>query len=174
MHDIGRMTLEELNSSSEEAFRAVLEGVWEHSPWVVEAVVAERPFASLDALAARMGFAVSQADEARQLALLRAHPDLAGKLALANGLTPDSAREQASAGLDRLTRRELAAFQDWNERYRQRTGFPFIICVREHTKHGIRAALRRRLLLPPHVELGTALAEVRKIAEYRLRERITE
>lgn len=174
MHETGRMTLAELNSSSEEAFRAALDGIWEHSPWVVEAVVGERPFASLDALAERMWRAVSEADEARQLALLRAHPDLAGKLALAGELTPESTREQASAGLDRLTPRELSAFHEWNDRYRQRTGFPFIICVREHTKHGIRAALRRRLLPPPHDELEIALAEVRKIAGYRLRDRITE
>jgi len=174
MDETGRMTLAELNSSSEEAFRAALEGIWEHSPWVVQAVVADRPFASLDALIERMGLAVNQADEARQLDLLRAHPDLAGKLALANGLTPDSAREQASAGLDRLTPNELLAFQEWNERYRRRTGFPFIICVREHTKSSIRAALRARLLRSPFDERRAAITEVGKIAGYRLRDRIAE
>lgn len=174
MHETARMTLAELNSASDEAFVAALDGIWEYSPWVAEATVANRPFASLDALAGRMWLVVSQAGEARQLALLRAHPDLAGRLALAGELTPDSTREQASVGLDRLTPRELAAFQEWNARYRERMGFPFIICVREHTKHSIRAALRVRLLRPPPVELGVALAEVRKIAEYRLRDRFTE
>jgi OHCU decarboxylase len=174
MHETARMALAELNSASDEAFVAALEGIWEHSPWVAGAVVTDRPFASLDALAGRMWLAVTEAGEARQLALLCAHPDLAGKLALAGELTPDSTREQASAGLDRLTPSELAAFQEWNARYRERMGFPFIICVREHTKNSIRAALRVRLLQPPLVELEVALAEVRKIAEYRLRDRITE
>lgn len=174
MEETGRMTLAELNSASDEALVAALDGIWEHSPWVVETVLADRPFASLDALAGRMWLAVNQAGEERQLALLRAHPDLAGKLAPADGLTPESTREQASAGLDRLTRNELAGFREWNERYRQRMGFPFIVCVRDHTKSSIRAAFRTRLLSPPPVELGVALAEVRKIAEHRLRGRITE
>jgi len=174
MDETGKLTLAELNSSSEEAFRVALDGLWEHSPWVVEAVVADRPFASLNALAERMGLAVSEAPQERQLALLRAHPDLAGKLAMAGKLTPESAREQASAGLDRLTPYEFTAFNEWNERYRLRVGFPFIICVRDHTKNSIRAALRARLSAPPHAELGVALAEVRKIAEHRLRDRIIE
>jgi len=174
MDEMGKWTLADLNSASDEDFRVALDGLWEHSPWVIEAVAAERPFASWEALAESMWRAVSTADEECQLSLLRAHPDLAGKLAVAGELTAESAREQASAGLDRLTEREFFAFNDWNERYRRRMGFPFIICVREHTKSSIRAAFRRRLSASQPDELGVALAEVRKIAEHRLRDRIAE
>jgi 2-oxo-4-hydroxy-4-carboxy-5-ureidoimidazoline decarboxylase len=174
MDEMGKLTLADLNSASDEDFRAALDGCWEHSPWVVEAVMADRPFASLDTLIERMEIAVRDAGEERQLALLGAHPDLAGKMALAGELTADSAREQASAGLDRLSKFELPAFREWNERYRMRNGFPFIICVRDHTKNSMRAAFRRRLSTAPNEEWEVALAEVRKIAEHRLRDRIAE
>ncbi|HEY8899761.1 MAG TPA: 2-oxo-4-hydroxy-4-carboxy-5-ureidoimidazoline decarboxylase [Chthoniobacterales bacterium] len=167
------MTVAELNEASEDDFCAALDGIWEHSPWIVKAAAAARPFADVESLDAAMWAAVEAAGRDDQLALLRAHPDLAGKLVLAGGLTRESASEQASAGLDRLTKSEFKAFNAWNERYRQRFGFPFILCVRGNNKNAIRAAFRQRLSQPLAVEFATALAEVRKIADLRLRDRIT-
>ena len=167
------MTVAELNEASEDDFCAALDGIWEHSPWIVKAAAAARPFVDVDSLGAAMWAAVGAASHEDRLALLRAHPDLAGKLALAGELTRESAGEQASAGLDRLTKSEFKAFNAWNERYRQRFGFPFILCVRGNTKTTIRAAFRRRLNNPLAVEFAAALEEVRKIADLRLRDRIT-
>ncbi|MDD5201182.1 MAG: 2-oxo-4-hydroxy-4-carboxy-5-ureidoimidazoline decarboxylase [Terrimicrobiaceae bacterium] len=168
-----RTTTERLNAASEDDFRSTLDGIWERSPWVVEAAARARPFANREALAAGMWAAVCAAPEERQLALLRAHPDLAGKLAQANALTAESACEQASAGLDRLEPGEFATFTAWNAAYREKFGFPFIICVREHDKAAIAGAFRRRLAQSREDELRIALDEVRRIAEYRLRDRVT-
>ncbi len=172
------MTIAELNVASREDFCAALKGIWEHSPWVAEAVVEARPFADLEALARAMAAAVAAAEPDRQLDLLCAHPDLAGKLAVTGGLTPESAGEQASAGLDQLTKSEFKAFSLWNQRYRWQFGFPFIICVRAIRTHAtlksaIRAAFRIRLQNTRAREFATALDEVRKIAEYRLHDRVT-
>lgn len=168
------MTLGELNAASAEDFVEALGGIWEHSPWVAEAVASARPFADRDALMEAMASAVKEAGESRRLALLCAHPDLAGKLARAGALTAESTREQASAGLDRLSAEEFADFTAWNTAYRKRFGFPFIICVREHAKATIREDFARRLGHSRGAEMETALDEVRKIAEYRLRDRVTE
>ncbi len=168
------MTIAELNAAPADAFCAALRGLWEHSPWIVEAAAARRPFASRADLAAAMATIVREAGEERQLALLCAHPDLAGKLARAGALTAESTREQASAGLDRLDAEEFAAFTAWNTAYRERLGFPFIICVRENSKDSIRAAFSRRLENDRATELSTALAEVHKIAAYRLADTVSE
>ena len=101
-------------------------------------------------------------------ALIEAHPDLAGKLAAAKTLTADSTREQASAGLDRLTPDERRQFTELNETYRTRFGFPFIICVRLHDKAGILAALRERLVRTPEEELAEALVQIGLISRLRL------
>ena len=168
------MTLSELNAASAEEFGEALFGIWEHSPWVVDAAASLRPFGDRFALMAAMVSAVKGAGEPRQLALLRAHPDLAGKLAQAKALTAESTREQASVGLDQLSAEEFADFTAWNTAYRERFGFPFIICVRDNTKATIREAFARRLAHPRETEMETALDEVRKIAEYRLRDRVME
>lgn len=168
------MTLGELNAASAEEFGAALAGIWEHSAWIVESAEPMRPFANRDALMNAMASAMKAAGEPRQLALLCAHPDLAGKLAQAQALTVESTREQASVGLDRLSAGEFASFTAWNTAYRERFGFPFIICVRDNTKATIREAFARRLEHSRGVEMETALDEVRKIAEYRLRDRVTE
>jgi 2-oxo-4-hydroxy-4-carboxy-5-ureidoimidazoline decarboxylase len=160
------------NAASSDDFCAALDGVWEHSPWIAEAAAAKRPFANLEELAATMWRVVCEADEERKLALLRAHPDLAGRLARAGALTTESAGEQASLGLDRLSDDEFAFFTEKNRAYRERFGFPFIICVRDHTKTTIREAFERRLAGTREAEMQIALDEVRKIAEYRLRDRV--
>jgi 2-oxo-4-hydroxy-4-carboxy-5-ureidoimidazoline decarboxylase len=154
--------------SDHAAFVARYGPLFEHSPWVAEAVADDAPFAGDDALHAAMVAAVDEAPRERQLALIRAHPDLAGRAAIAGELTEDSAREQASAGLDRLTPQEYETFTRANAAYAERFGFPFVICVREHDKASIIAAARERLDHDPDEEVRVALAEIAKIARLRL------
>jgi 2-oxo-4-hydroxy-4-carboxy-5-ureidoimidazoline decarboxylase len=147
---------------------AALGGVFEHSPWVAEAVADARPFAEIEALHAAMVAAVAAAPD-RHLALLQAHPELAGKPARAGGLGAASAAEQASLGLDRLDGRETERFETANARYRARFGFPFIIAVRgQRDRRAILAALEQRLESDRASEIATALAEIGKIARFRL------
>src|SRR3712207_2943925 len=112
--------------------------------------------------------AVSEAPEDRRLALIRAHPDLAGKAAIAGELTPESTREQASARLDRLSPEEFATFTRLNQAYRDTFGFPFVICVREHTKASILENFAARLHNGREQEIDIALGEIAKIAKLRL------
>ena len=128
------VTLDQLNASEPHQFVAALGAIYEHSPWVVEAVAAKRPFASLAALHDAMSAVVRTAGDESKRALLNAHPDLAGKAARADVLTADSKDEQHSAGLDRLTDDEFDEFHRLNTAYHTRFGFPFIICVRRHGK----------------------------------------
>jgi 2-oxo-4-hydroxy-4-carboxy-5-ureidoimidazoline decarboxylase len=168
-----RVTLETWNAMSAADFVAALEGIWERSPWIAEAAAGERPFANAAALAEGMWRIVCEAGEDRQIALLRAHPDLAGKLARAGALTAESTYEQVSRGLDRLDDEEYAFFTESNRAYRERFGFPFIICVRDHSKASIREAFQRRLAGSREAEMQNALDEVRRIAEYRLKDRLS-
>ncbi|MEO1458705.1 MAG: 2-oxo-4-hydroxy-4-carboxy-5-ureidoimidazoline decarboxylase [Pseudomonadota bacterium] len=151
------------------AFVARYGGIYERSPWVAETVWEEgHGAAGPAALAAPMAAAVEAAGEAAQAALLRAHPDLAGRLALAGDLTPESAAEQAGAGLDRCSPEELAEFQRLNGAYTARFGFPFILAVRGHDRASILAAFRARVANPPEREFRTALDQVHRIARLRL------
>ena len=146
-------------------------GIYEHSPWVADAVAAAGVTASDDApaaLAARMAAVVEAAGEPRQLALLRAHPELAGKLAVAGGLTAESQSEQASARLDQCTPDEFARFTALNSAYGAKFGFPFIIAVRGLRRADIIAAFARRLDNSPAEEFRAALDQVHKIARLRL------
>ena len=159
----------DLDHLSRAEFLVALGGVFEHSPWVAEAVVDLRPFGSLDGLHRAMVAAVGAATPDRQLALLQAHPELAGKLARSGELTAASAGEQASLGLDRLDAAEIARFDRANERYRARFGFPFIIAVKaQRDRRAILDALETRAGNDRAVEIATALAEVAKIARFRL------
>jgi OHCU decarboxylase len=157
--------------SDREAFVARNGALFEHSPWVAEAAWEDGPFADEEALLAAMIAAVERAPRERQLALIRAHPDLAGRAAIAGALTADSAREQAAAGLDRLTPDEYDAFTRTNAAYRERHGFPFVICAREHDKTSILAAAAERLEHDTDAEIAVALAEIGKIARLRLADR---
>ncbi|WP_339348425.1 2-oxo-4-hydroxy-4-carboxy-5-ureidoimidazoline decarboxylase [uncultured Sphingomonas sp.] len=141
--------------------------LFEHSPWV-EARADARP-SSGDRHADLMAV-VATASDAERLALIRAHPELAGKAAIDGTLTHASAAEQASAGLDRLTAEEFARFHDLNARYRERFGFPFIICVRLIDKAGILAAMAARLANDRDTEIATAIDEIGKITKLRLEE----
>jgi 2-oxo-4-hydroxy-4-carboxy-5-ureidoimidazoline decarboxylase len=166
------VTLDQLNRLGRAEFVAALGGVFEGSPWVAEAAFERRPFASVAALHEAMTRAVRAAPRDAQLALLRAHPDLAGRAAGAGALTAASAAEQASAGLDRLAGAEAERFARLNAAYRERFGFPFIVAVRGQTRAGILAAFERRLAQPVAREIETALGEVVEIARLRLLERI--
>jgi 2-oxo-4-hydroxy-4-carboxy-5-ureidoimidazoline decarboxylase len=172
MHDrpseIAALTLEALDALDRAAFAARLGGVFEHSPWVAERAWAARPFASVAALHAAMVRAMRAGSAAEQTALLRAHPELAGREAREGRLTAASSGEQKSAGLDRLDAGEARRLADMNAVYRERFGFPFIIAVRARTKDEILAEFARRLGRGAAEERETALGEVEAIARIRL------
>lgn len=163
-------SLAELNKADRAAFVAVLGHLFEHSPWVAEEAWPLRPFASPETLHAALCATMRAAARDRQLALIRAHPDLAGRLARQKKLTTESTREQASAGLDRLTDAELAEFTRTNDAYRETFGFPFIICARLNAKAAILAAMKQRVANPLQTEFITALGEIEKIAWLRLQD----
>ena len=162
------MTLDELNALPREAFVERLGGVFEHSPWVAERVVDARPFASVAALHAAMVEAVHAEGEDAQLALLRAHPELASKAALAGELSADSNREQDAAGLRQCSPEELVALQHMNADYGAIFGFPFIVAVRGLDRAGILARLEERLHSDRATEFAEALRQVERIAALRL------
>jgi 2-oxo-4-hydroxy-4-carboxy-5-ureidoimidazoline decarboxylase len=162
------LPLATLNAQSESDFVGTLGGIFEHAPWVAEGVCPARPFASLEDLHDAMCTVVADAGEARQLELIRAHPDLAGKAALAGELTGASSAEQSGAGLDRLSEDEYRHFHALNDSYKARFGFPFILAVKGHTKTSILSAFEERLPNSPEAERETALREIYKIARFRL------
>lgn len=163
-----RLTLDQVNGLDVPAFVEAFAAVYEHSPWVAGQASASRPFASLTAMAAAFAGVVAAADDAAKLALLDAHPDLAGRAAVRGEVTAQSRLEQASAGLDSLTADEMAVFTRANQDYRQRFGFPFILAVKHWGKAHVLAAFRGRLANPIEIERAAALAEVDKIAFSRL------
>jgi 2-oxo-4-hydroxy-4-carboxy-5-ureidoimidazoline decarboxylase len=162
------MTIDEINALPETAFVERFGFLFEHSPWIVETAAKSRPFADLDAMESAMNAVIEQAGEDAQIALLRAHPELAGKAAMDKTLTDASAAEQASAGLDRLTPQEYATFHERNDAYRAKFAFPFIICVRLTDKAGILAAMRARLGNDRPAEIAAARGEIAKIVHLRL------
>lgn len=165
-------TLAELNSSDRNFFVAALGHLFEHSPWVAAETFDKRPFQSLEELHGALCATMRAAPAERQLALIGAHPDLAGRLARAGQLTAASTREQSAAGLDRLTEAEAAEIGRINEAYKARFGFPFIICARLNAKDTILAAMRERSGNSPEAEHSTALGEIAKIARLRLNEAV--
>jgi OHCU decarboxylase len=137
---------------------------------VARAAFAEGPFAGVDDLHDAMVAAVRAAPRERRLELIRAHPELAGREASAGELTEASASEQASAGLDRLSAQEAERWSALNRAYRERFGFPLVVCVREHTKDSILASGQERLAHEREEEIEIALGEIAKIARLRLEE----
>jgi OHCU decarboxylase len=155
------------------AFVARYGGAYEHSPWIAEALFDRGPAArtsGAESLHRAMMAVVEAAPRERQLALLRAHPDLAGRLAVRGELTAASSAEQAGAGLDRCSPAEFARFTELNDAYKAKFGFPFIMAVKGRQRAEILAAFERRLGHDPAVEFRTALDEVHKIALFRLRD----
>jgi 2-oxo-4-hydroxy-4-carboxy-5-ureidoimidazoline decarboxylase len=169
----GELSLDHLNAADAQDFVAALGDVFEHAPWVAEAVAAKRPFPTLASLYEGMISAVRTAGAERQLALINGHPDLAGKTARAGTMTPDSVAEQTSAGLDRLSEAEFAAFHRLNGAYRTKFSIPFIICVRRHTKASILRQFEHRLLNDAAAERETALEEIFRIVALRLDQRVS-
>ena len=162
------LKLNEINDLSPATFIAALADIFEHSSWVAEDVVNLRPFAGIDRLHASMVATVAAASEEQQLALIRAHPDLAGKSATQGQLTASSTSEQAGAGLDSLNSAELAHFTKLNEAYRSRFQFPFIIAVKGLDKYAILQAYEPRLANTRSDEVRTALEQIAQIALFRL------
>ncbi len=162
-----------INSFSRAEFVRVIGPAFEQSPWVAEAAWPKRPFASREALHAALCEIVAGAGPDKQLELIRAHPDLAGQLALAGTLTAESTREQAGAGLDRLTTEETEQFRKNNDAYRAKFGFPFVICARLNRKEAILKGFRARLPNSREQELQTAVQEIFKIAGLRLNDLIS-
>jgi 2-oxo-4-hydroxy-4-carboxy-5-ureidoimidazoline decarboxylase len=163
-----RLSLRALNDMDRTAFTRALGSVFEGSAWVAERAWEARPFATVATLHAAMVSAVRRAPEPEQLALLRAHPDLADRAKQAGALSESSEAEQAAAGLDRVTEADYDRFQRLNTAYRETFGFPFIIAVRNHDVRGILAAFEPRLLHTRVQEVEAALLQVADITRLRL------
>jgi 2-oxo-4-hydroxy-4-carboxy-5-ureidoimidazoline decarboxylase len=166
------VSLATLNAAGKAEFVTALGDIYEQAPWVAEAVHGQRPFASLNALHEAMTAAIRDASAEQRIALLKGHPDLAGKAARAGTMTADSKAEQASAGLDRLSEGEYAALHRLNDAYRKKFGIPFIICVRRHGKDSILRQFERRLQNGAAAETKAALTEVFRIGALRLDQRV--
>ncbi len=162
------MKITKLNQCSDAEFASALATIFEHSPWVGEAVCSLRPFDTVNELHKNMCSAVDQASDDLQLALIKAHPDLAGKAALSGELTQESTSEQAGAGLDRLNAEEYEIFHQLNDQYQSKFGFPFIIAVKGHDKHSILESFKTRIENSIEVEKQTALEQIYRIAKFRL------
>lgn len=163
------MTLTAVNALTAEEFTAAFGDVAEHSPWVARIVASLRPFATREALVEAFTETVRGAARQAQLALIRAHPDLATKAKL----TEDSSREQAGAGLDTLSPGEFARFTGLNNRYKAQFGFPFIFAVKEATKHEILASFAERVNHETDKEFVTALAQICRIFRFRIEDRVS-
>ncbi|HEX6708478.1 MAG TPA: 2-oxo-4-hydroxy-4-carboxy-5-ureidoimidazoline decarboxylase [Albitalea sp.] len=170
------LTLSDLNAASPAQALQWLDGLYEHSPWIVEQALARRPFASLAQMKHLMAQVVREGGRERQLALVRAHPELAGKAMVAGALTAESSQEQSASGLTRCTPEEFAALQQLNAAYNAKFGWPFILAVRGPRGTGLSrteviATFRRRLEGHPDFELAECLRQVHRIAELRLNDK---
>ncbi|QAZ41494.1 2-oxo-4-hydroxy-4-carboxy-5-ureidoimidazoline decarboxylase [Methylibium sp. Pch-M] len=170
------LTLAWLNDAPAQAALAALDGLYEHSPWIAEAALRQRPFTSLAQFKHAMVRVVREAGREAQLALVRAHPELAGKAAVAGTLTAESTGEQARAGLNHCTPEEFALVQRLNADYGARFGWPFVLAVRGPRGEGLHrreilATLQRRLQGHPEVELAECLRHIDRIAEIRLNDK---
>ena len=166
------LSIDDLNRMAVADFAAVFGDVAEHSPWVAERAAGARPFADRDAVVDAFAAALRGATRDEQVAVLRAHPDLAGRAAIAGDLTEDSRREQAGAGLDRLTPEEFERFTALNAAYRERFGIPFIFAVKGATKGMILSAFEERSANTPEVEHGNAIENVCRIMRFRIEDRV--
>ena len=162
------ITLAHLNAADRAAFVAAVGDIFEHGAWVAERAHTARPFATVAALHDAMMQAVRAAPRAEQLAFLRGHPELGGKVARAGAMTADSKAEQGGLGLDRLSDEEFARFERLNAAYAQKFGFPFIIGVRRHTRDSILARFEQRSGNDIETELAAALTEIGYITRLRL------
>jgi 2-oxo-4-hydroxy-4-carboxy-5-ureidoimidazoline decarboxylase len=169
-----RVDLAALNAMPYDDAVKLCGGFFEHSPWIVEAALHKRPFETVEAFHGACMDAVSSSSEGAKVALIRAHPDLVGRLARAAGLTRESRREQASAGLDALTAAEAKRLERYNAEYRERFGFPFVICARKNRTAAILEALPRRLGQTRDEEIREAIAQIGEIARLRMGDAIRD
>jgi 2-oxo-4-hydroxy-4-carboxy-5-ureidoimidazoline decarboxylase len=160
------LNLADLNTIDADDFTRAVGCAFEHSPWVAARSAPRRPFANREQLHAAMCDTVRSASDDEKLALIRAHPDLVGRAVL----TTESQSEQSSAGLGDLALDEIGQFERYNREYRDRFDFPFVICARLNKKEAILRAFPERLAHSPAKEIETALEEIFKIAELRLRD----
>jgi 2-oxo-4-hydroxy-4-carboxy-5-ureidoimidazoline decarboxylase len=163
-----RISTHELRRLERARFVELFGGVFEHAPWVAEQAFDAGPFHSVEALHGALVEAMRRAPRARQLALVRAHPDLAGRAAIAGALTAASSAEQASAGLDQCTQAEFERFRELNDKYKEKFAFPFILAVKGRTRDQILAAFERRLHDSIEAEFEEALSQIARIAWLRL------
>jgi len=165
---MSQKTLSDLNACSKDDFVASLANIFEYSPWIAEQAASMRPFAGVKQLFDAMRATVDRAPSELRLALIKAHPDLADKTQRAAGLTAESSAEQNSAGLDRLSDAEYVAFERVNNAYRSKFGFPYIVCVRRHTRDSILHDFEHRLLNDAKTETQKSIEEICRIAALRV------
>ncbi|ATI11152.1 MULTISPECIES: 2-oxo-4-hydroxy-4-carboxy-5-ureidoimidazoline decarboxylase [Acetobacter] len=166
------MCLQDVNTLSPAQFVETFGSIYEHSPWVAEAAVTQRPFASLQQMQLVFSQAVQQAPESQKLALVRAHPELGHRMGIDPDLSAESTQEQGRAGLDRLSPTEYKQLRELNDAYHKKFGMPFVICVRKATKAIILEALEQRLTSSFTVELAEALKQIDAIAALRLQDKV--
>jgi 2-oxo-4-hydroxy-4-carboxy-5-ureidoimidazoline decarboxylase len=162
------ISLDEVRQLDSARFVELFGGLFEHAPWVAEQAFDAGPFRTIEDLHGAMVDAMRRAVRERQLALIRAHPDLAGRAAIAGKLSAASSAEQAGAGLDQCTPAEFERFQKLNEKYKAKFGFPFILAVKGRTRAEILAAFEQRVENPPGAEFNEALDQIVRIARFRL------
>ncbi|MGA9089733.1 MAG: 2-oxo-4-hydroxy-4-carboxy-5-ureidoimidazoline decarboxylase [Bradyrhizobium sp.] len=165
---MSQKSLSDLNACGKDDFVGSLANIFEYSPWIAEQAASARPFTGVNQLFEAMKAAVGRATPELRLALIKAHPDLASKTQRAAGLTAESSAEQNSVGLDRLSDAEYEAFERVNDAYRGKFGFPYIVCVRRHTKASILRDFERRLPNDAETETQTSIDEICRIAALRL------
>jgi 2-oxo-4-hydroxy-4-carboxy-5-ureidoimidazoline decarboxylase len=169
-----RITLEALNRVDVAGFTTLLGGVYEHSEWVAARAAVARPFIDMASLHAAMSRHVQSAGTKAQLALIRAHPELAGKAAMRGELTAESNREQQGAGLDLCSAEEFERLHALNEAYNKKFGFPFIVAVRGHTRESILALMAQRLHNDSATEMHESLEQIDRIALLRLQDLVED
>ena len=170
------LTLDQLNTASPDEAARMLDGLYEHTPWIAEHALAQRPFASLAQLKRAMAQVLAEAGREAQIALVRAHPELAGKAMVAKTLTAESTNEQTTSGLTHCSPEDLARIQQLNAAYNARFGWPFVLAVRGPRGSGLKRAeiietFARRLQNHPDYELGECLRNIHRIAEIRLNDK---
>ena len=163
-----RLTIADLSTIDRDAFVAAIGAVFEHSPWVMERAWEKRPFGSRGAFLVALGNVLREAGREHQLSLINAHPELAGKLAIRGALTADSAREQAGAGLAECSPEEFSTLQHLNAAYRAKFGWPFIVAVKGLNRQQIIYEMTRRIERTSGEEFAEALAQILRIASFRL------
>ncbi len=163
-----KLTLEQLNQLNHEEFTRELSEIYEHSPWISHESWHLIPFSSIEDLHKKMCGIIRKASQAQKLDLIRAHPDLAGKLAVSGDLPHHSMEEQQSAQLDKLTPEQFESMSWLNIRYKEKFGFPFVICVKDHTRESILDCFKERLKSDRKTEMDAALEQICRIAWHRL------